>query len=67
MSRAQANWFIRSRLKTRQLVLLLHLDEKRSVVRAAKAAGMTQPAASRLLSEMESAMGVKLFERHAQV
>ncbi|MFL6548995.1 MAG: LysR substrate-binding domain-containing protein [Povalibacter sp.] len=66
MSRVQSNWFVRSRLKTRQIVLLLHLDEKRSVVRAAKAAGMTQPAASRLLSEMEQAIGVKLFERHAR-
>ena len=66
MSRVQSNWFVRSRLKTRQIVLLLHLDEKRSVVRAAKAAGMSQPAASRLLSEMEEAIGVKLFERHAR-
>ena len=66
MSRPQSNWFVRSRLKTRQIVLLLHLDEKRSVVRAAEAAGMTQPAASKLLSELEEAVGVKLFERHAR-
>jgi len=66
MIRSQSNWFVRSRLKTRQIVLLLHLDEKRSVVRAAEAAGMTQPAASKLLSELEEAIGVKLFERHAR-
>ena len=57
---------VRSRLKTRQIVLLVHLDEQRSVVRAATAAGMTQPAASKLLGELEEALGVALFERHAR-
>jgi DNA-binding transcriptional LysR family regulator len=57
---------IRSRLKTRQIVLLVHLDEQRSVLRAAEAAGMTQPAASKLLGELEEALGVALFERHAR-
>jgi DNA-binding transcriptional LysR family regulator len=55
-----------SRLKTRHLQLLLHLHEHRSVVRAADAADMTQPAASKLLSEMEHILGVPLFERHAR-
>lgn len=53
-------------LKTRQLVLLVHLDERRSILHAADAAGMTQPAASKLLAEVESTLGVKLFERHAR-
>ena len=57
---------IRSRLKTRQLALLVHLDEERCVVRAAQAAGMTQPAASKLLREIEAGLDVKLFERHAR-
>ncbi len=57
---------IRSRLKTRQILLLVHLDEQRSVLRAAAAAGMTQPAASKLLGELEEALGVALFERHAR-
>ena len=57
---------IRSRLKTRQLALLVHLDEERCVVRAAEAAGMTQPAASKLLREIETGLDVKLFERHAR-
>jgi DNA-binding transcriptional LysR family regulator len=57
---------IRSRLKTRQLALLVHLDEERCVVRAAQAAGMTQPAASKLLREIEVGLDVKLFERHAR-
>ncbi|MEQ4574752.1 MAG: LysR family transcriptional regulator [Gammaproteobacteria bacterium] len=59
-------WFNASRLKTRQLLLLLHLYEQRSVLRAAEAASMTQPAASKLLAEMEDMLGVKLFERHAR-
>ena len=48
--------FIRSRLKIRQLALLAHLDEERCVLRAAEAAGMTQPAASKLLREFEDAL-----------
>jgi DNA-binding transcriptional LysR family regulator len=50
----------------RQLALLTHLDEERCVLRAAEAAGMTQPAASKLLREFEDALQVKLFERHAR-
>jgi DNA-binding transcriptional LysR family regulator len=56
----------RFQLKTRQLALLVHLDEERSLVRAAAAAGLTQPAASRLLREVESILDVTLFERHAR-
>ncbi|HEU0200524.1 MAG TPA: LysR family transcriptional regulator, partial [Burkholderiaceae bacterium] len=47
-------------------MLLLQLDEKRSVLHAANAIGVTQPAASKLLSELEDALGVPLFERHAR-
>ena len=66
MSQTDANWANATRLKTRQLLLLLHLAEHGSVLRAAEAASMTQPAASKLLAEMESLLGVKLFERHAR-
>lgn len=52
-------------LKTRHLMLLLHLYEHRSVLRAAAAANMTQPA-SKLLLEMEKLLDVALFERHAR-
>ena len=37
-----------ARLKTLQLLLLVQLDEKRSLLRAAGALHVTQPAASRL-------------------
>lgn len=66
MASAKSNSFIRSRLKMRQLALLVHLDDERSVLRAAEAAGMTQPAASKLLREFEDALEAKLFERYAR-
>jgi DNA-binding transcriptional LysR family regulator len=47
-------------------MLLLQLNEQRSVSRAAELAGMTQPAASKMLSDLEETFGVKLFERHAR-
>ena len=53
MANPQSNWFVRSRLKTRQIVLLLQLYDQRSVLRAAQLAGMTQPAASKMLGELE--------------
>jgi DNA-binding transcriptional LysR family regulator len=57
---------IGSRLKMRQIALLAHLDTERCVLRAAEAVGMTQPAASRQLREIEDALQVQLFERHAR-
>lgn len=63
---AASHWANPARLKTRHLMLLLHLDEQGSVLRAAEAARMTQPAASKLLAEMEGLLGVPLFERHAR-
>jgi DNA-binding transcriptional LysR family regulator len=53
-------------LKTRQLTLLVRLDEERNLARAAAAAGLTQPAASKLLRQVESDFDVKLFDRHAR-
>jgi len=66
MSEPQLRALVRSRLKTRQLSLLIHLDEQRCVLRAAESAGMTQPAASKLLRDIEAAVDAKLFERHAR-
>ena len=45
---------------------MAQLDDERSVVRAAEAAGMSQPAASTLLKGFEAALEVPLFERHAR-
>lgn len=66
MSQGPPDWIIRSRLKTRQIVLLVYLDQYRSVLRAANAIGMTQPAASKLLRELEETFEAPLFERQAR-
>ena len=43
------HWFIRARLKTRQLLLLIAIAEEGNIHRAAEVLSMTQPAASKLL------------------
>lgn len=58
-----SNRFLRSRLKTRHLLLLVELGNHRSILHAADAIGLTQPGASKLLSELEDTLGVTLFER----
>ncbi|MCY0387530.1 LysR family transcriptional regulator [Robbsia sp. Bb-Pol-6] len=63
---AQSNWFIRARLKTRQLLLLATMDEEGNVRRAAEVIGMAQPAASKLLKDLEDMLGVSLFDRTPQ-
>jgi DNA-binding transcriptional LysR family regulator len=47
----------------RQLVLLVELGRHGSILHAAQAANLTQPAASKLLAELEYALNVQLFER----
>jgi len=51
------------RLKLRQLELLAQLVEHQSLAGAAAAMSVTQPAATKLLREMEATLGVELFER----
>lgn len=65
MQKALTSSFL-TRLKTRQLLLLVRLDEMRSVRRASEACHMTQPAASKLLRELEETLGIELFGRHAR-
>ncbi|MDG0854913.1 LysR family transcriptional regulator [Roseateles puraquae] len=57
------NWFLRARLKTRQLLLLIALDDERNIHRASEVLCMTQPAASKQLKDLEDMLDVKLFER----
>ena len=64
MPKAPLDWLARSRLTARHLALIVQLDDKGSVLRAAEAAHMSQPAASRLLHTIETTLGVPLFERH---
>ncbi|MFC5574481.1 LysR family transcriptional regulator [Xenophilus aerolatus] len=57
------HWFLRARLKTRQLLLLTALEEEGNIHAAARALNMTQPAASKLLKDLEDMLEVPLFER----
>ena len=57
------HWFIRARLKTRQLLLLVALAEEGNIHRAAQVLNMTQPAASKLLKDLEDVLEVELFDR----
>jgi len=51
------------RLRTRQLLLLAQLGRERHLGRAAGALGVSQPAATKLLQQLEAAVGSMLFER----
>ncbi|GAA4330298.1 LysR family transcriptional regulator [Pigmentiphaga soli] len=59
----RAHWLLRSRLKMRQILLLAALGDLANLRRAAAQLGMTQPAATKLLHELEAALNVPLFER----
>ncbi|MES2071141.1 MAG: LysR family transcriptional regulator [Pseudomonadota bacterium] len=63
MDTPNPNWFLRARLKTRQLLLLIALDEERNIHRAANALHMTQPAASKQLKDLEDMLEIQLFDR----
>jgi DNA-binding transcriptional LysR family regulator len=54
------------RLKPVQLRLLAHLGEAGALGEAASKIGIAQPAASRLLAEMEAALGLSLHERQGR-
>jgi DNA-binding transcriptional LysR family regulator len=62
-ARILPDWYLRSRLKMRQVLLLVALDEQRNMHRAAASLRMTQPAATRLLGGLERMLGLRLFER----
>lgn len=54
---------LQTRLRLRHLKLLVALEERKSLGGAAEAIGMTQPAASKSLKELEDILGVQLFLR----
>ncbi|WP_110686866.1 LysR family transcriptional regulator [Salinicola aestuarinus] len=55
-----------SRLRLRQLRLLMALEECGSIHKAAERVAISQPGATRALSEIESALGATLFVRGAR-
>ncbi|VFB18331.1 LysR family transcriptional regulator [Pseudomonas fragi] len=58
--------YIVSRLRIRQLRLLIALDELGTLHRAADRVAISQPGASKALNEIETTFGMPLFARSAQ-
>lgn len=54
---------IRNRLRFKQLALIATIDELRSLRKVAEAMHMSQPAATKMLQEIEETLGVTLFDR----
>jgi DNA-binding transcriptional LysR family regulator len=54
------------RFKTRQLVLLAQLGTERNLGRAAASMSISQPAATKLLQQLEDLLGLSLFKRLAR-
>jgi DNA-binding transcriptional LysR family regulator len=52
-----------NRLRMRQVALLLAIDELGTLSAAAEHLGLTQPAATKMLNELELALGQRLFDR----
>lgn len=57
---------LRSNIKLRHLQLLVGLDEFRHLGRTAEFLSVSQPAVSKMLSEVESMLGLALFERSSR-
>lgn len=54
------------RARLRHMQALVVLDDLRSMSRAARAMGMTQPAMTQLVAELESLLEVQLYLRHSR-
>ena len=52
-----------NRLKPRHLTLLVNIDRHRSLTRVAAATGISQPAVTKALAELEDIFGASLFQR----
>ena len=52
-----------NRLRMRQVALILAVGEHGTLRKASAELGMTQPAATKMIQELESALGQRLFER----
>ena len=63
MTHSPSHALVRNRLKTRHALLLVAMADTLNMGRAAAQLGMTQPAASRLIKELEAMLNVTLFER----
>ena len=66
MKPLNSSWFVRARLKSRHIPLLVALGDTGNLNRAAEGLGISQPAISKLLKELEDGLEVALFERPAR-
>jgi DNA-binding transcriptional LysR family regulator len=64
-ARRQSGRTLAARLKLRQLWLVVAIAQRRTLRQAAADLAMTQPAATKLLRDLEDAIGLPLFIRHA--
>jgi DNA-binding transcriptional LysR family regulator len=55
---------IQNRLRVKQLALIASLAELKTLHKVAEAMHLSQPAATKMLHEIEETLGVMLFERH---
>ena len=62
-SRLPQEWRLRQQLRTRHLLLLQALSGESSLSQAARALSITQPAATKLLAQLEDLLQLPLFER----
>ena len=55
-----------ARLKLRQLKLLIAVGEQRNILRAATLLNVAQPAATKMIRDLEGTLGMQLFERSSR-
>ena len=58
--------FLLTRLKLRQLRLLIAIADEGTVLRGSQALNIAQPAATKSIKELEDALGLRLFERSSR-
>jgi len=63
MSHADAVPQLLNRMRMRQVALLLAIEDRGTLRAAAAEVGMTQPAATKMLHELEETLGNRLFDR----
>ena len=61
---AKRSRFLDQKIKMRQMRFILALDRHRSLSAAARALGLSQPALTKALQELETTIGTVLFQRH---
>lgn len=63
---ARLDWYLRAGFKLRHLQTLVALDDHRQTSKVAALLNVTQPAISKTLADLESGLGMRLFDRHAR-